>query len=93
MVGVCFYKDSPSPKLDQEVTKKAIDSFQLFINMYPFSSKVEEANVLIDELNEKIVYKSYLSAKLYYDMQYYKASVIAIDNSLNDFPTTKYRED
>lgn len=93
MVGMCFYKDSPSPKLDQETSKKAIDSFQLFINMYPFSSRIEEANTLIDELNEKVVYKSYLSARLYYDMQYYKASVIAIDNSLNDFPNTKYREE
>lgn len=93
MVGMCYLKDSPNPRLDQEISMKAIDAFQLFINMYPFSKKVEEANVLIDELNEKIVYKSYLSAKLYFDMEYYKAAVIALDNSLNDYPSTKYREE
>jgi len=94
MVGMCYYKDSPNPMLDQEISLRAIDAFQLFINMYPFSQKrVDEANVLIDEINEKIVYKSYLSAKLYFDMEYYKASVIALNNSLDDHPSTKYREE
>ena len=93
MIGYCYYKESPDPKLDQEITKKAVDAFQLFINMYPYSDKVEEANILIDEMHEKIVYKSYLSAKLYYDMRYYKAAVIALGNSLIDYPGTKYREE
>lgn len=93
MVGYCFYADSPNAKLDQEVSKKAIDALQLFINLYPYSKKVDEANILIDELNEKIVYKSFLNAKLYYDMTYYKAAVIALDNSLTDYPDTKYREE
>jgi outer membrane protein assembly factor BamD len=48
---------------------------------------------MIDEINEKIVYKSFLSAKLYFDMEYYKAAVIALNNSLNEHPATKYRED
>lgn len=93
MVGMCYYKDSPDAMLDQETTLKAIDAFQLYINMYPYSDRVKEANSFIDDLNEKIVYKSYLSAKLYYDMEYYKAAVIALNNSLNDFPVTKYREE
>lgn len=93
MVGYCFYMDSPTPKLDQDVSQRAKDALLLFVNVYPYSDKIEEANILIDELNEKIVYKSYLSAKLYYDMDYYKASVIALNNSLNDYPSTKYRED
>jgi outer membrane protein assembly factor BamD len=94
MVGMCFYKESPDPMLDQEISINAIDALQLFINMYPYSKKrIDEANVLIDEINEKIVYKSFLSAKLYYDMEYYKAAVIALNNSLNDHPATKYRED
>jgi outer membrane protein assembly factor BamD len=93
MVGMCFYKESPSPKLDQQVTAKAIDALQLFINLYPFSKKVEEATILIDEMNEKIVYKSFLNAKLYFDMDYYKSAVVALNNSLIDYPNTKYREE
>jgi len=93
MIGYCYYKESPSSKLDQDVSHKAIDALQLFINVYPYSNKVEEANILIDEMNEKIVYKSFLNAKLYHDMAYYKAAVIALGNSLSDYPTTKYREE
>jgi outer membrane protein assembly factor BamD len=93
MVGYCFYLDSPSPRLDQQVTQNAIDALQLFINLYPKSSRVDEANRLIIELRDKLVYKSYLSGKLYYDLKNYKAAVIALTSSLKDFPDTKYREE
>jgi len=93
MVGFCFYQDSPSPRLDQQVTQNAIDALQLFINLYPKSTRVEEANRLIIELRDKLVYKSYLSGKLYYDLKNYKAAVVALTSSLKDFPDTKYRED
>jgi outer membrane protein assembly factor BamD len=93
MVGYCFFKDSPSAKLDQDVSRKAIDALLLFINVYPYSDKVQEANLLIDELHEKIAYKAYVNAKLYYDMGYFKAAVISLGNCLNDFPDSKYREE
>jgi len=93
MVGYCFYLDSPNPRLDQEVTQNSIDALQLFINLYPKSTRVEEANRLIIELRDKLVYKSYLSGKLYFDMNNYKAAVVALSSSLKDFPDTKYREE
>lgn len=93
MIGYCYYKDSPNPRLDQQVTQQAIDALQLYVNLYPNSDRVEEANRLIIELRDKLVYKSYLSAKLYYDLQDYKAAVVALNNSIKDFPDTKYREE
>ena len=93
MIGYCFYLQSPNPRLDQQVTQQAIDAFQLFINLYPGSSREGEANKLIIELRDKLVYKSYLTGKLYYDLGNYKAAVIGLTNSLKDFPDTKYRED
>jgi len=38
-----------------------------------------------------LVEKSYLSAKLYYDMKQYKAAVVALNNSLKEFPESSYR--
>lgn len=93
MSGYCSYLQSPKPRLDQAVTKEAIDALQLYINLYPFGKQVDEANRLIDELNDKLVYKSYLTAKLYYDFEYYKAAVIALTNSLKEYPDSKYREE
>ncbi len=93
MVGYCEYLQSPKPRLDQQITQQAIDALQLYINLYPYSDRVDEANRLIDELQDKLVYKSYLSAKLYYDFEQYKAAVVALTNSLEKYPDSKYRED
>lgn len=94
----CYYMRSPKPRLDQTNTEQAIQEFQLFINMYPNSARVEEATRLMDELRDKLVYKSYLNAKLYYDLgdymgNNYQSAVIAAENSLKEFPDTKYREE
>ena len=93
MVGYCSYLMSPKARLDQQVTTEAIDALQLYVNLYPYNDRVDEASRLIDEMNNKLVYKSYLSARLYYDFGNYKASVIALTNSLNKYPDSKYREE
>lgn len=92
-IGYCSYLDSPSARLDQQTTQDAIDALQLFINIYPTSSRMAEANKLIDEMREKLVYKSYLSGKLYYDLADYRAAVISLSNSLKEYPDSKYREE
>lgn len=93
LYGYCFYMLTPNPRLDQSVTKKAIDALQLYINLYPYSERVDECNRLISELEEKLVMKSYYNAKLYFDLENYKAAVVALSNSLEDFPDSKYREE
>ena len=93
MDGYCSYLMSPKARLDQNVTREAIDALQLYVNLYPFNERVDEANRLIDEMNDKLVYKAYLSARLYYDFKNYKASVIALTNCLNKYPDSKYREE
>lgn len=93
MVGYCYYLMSPKPRLDQDITQKSIDALQLYINLYPFSERVEEANRLIEELQDKIVMKSYYSAKLYFDSENYKASVVALNNALKEYPDSRYREE
>lgn len=93
LIGYCYYKNSPNPRLDQEITKKGIDALQLYINLYPNGDNVKEATKLIDELREKLVYKSYLSGRLYYDLGDYRAAVVSLSNSLKDFPDSEYREE
>ncbi len=93
MSGYCYAEESPKPRLDQTVTQNAIDALLLFKNLYPASDRIAEADSLIFELQEKLVYKSYLTGKLYYDMGNYKAAVVALTNSIEDFPETDYRED
>ena len=98
MSALCYYMDSPKARLDQTDTYHAINEFQLFINVYPESDKIGDAQTRISELSDKLVFKSYLNAKLYFDLgtymgNNYKSAVIAAQNSLKDFPDTKYREE
>ncbi|MBN2744909.1 outer membrane protein assembly factor BamD [Breznakibacter xylanolyticus] len=98
MTAYCKYKLSPKPRLDQSYTRQSINDFQLFINMYPNSNRIAESTRLMDEMRDKLVYKSYLNAKLYFDLGTYRgnnylSAVIAAQNSLKEFPDTKYREE
>ena len=93
LIGYCYYLDSPNARLDQKTSQDAIDALQLFINMFPGSSRVSDATRLIDELREKLVYKSYLSGRLYYDLADYRAAVISLTNCIKEFPDSKYREE
>jgi outer membrane protein assembly factor BamD len=93
LAAMCDYKIASPPELDQENTRNAIEGFNIFINRFPGSPKVEESKKLVKELEERLVEKSYLSAKLYYDMKQYKAAVTALNNSLKEYANTKYREE
>lgn len=92
MAAMCDYNISARPELDQENSRNSIEGFKIFVNKFPNSSKVEESNKLIRDLEDKQVEKSYMSAKLYYDMKQYKAAVVALNNSLKEYADSKYRE-
>lgn len=89
----CYYLNSPRYNLDQADTYKAINAMQLYINKYPNSERVKEANEIIEKLRAKLEKKSYESAKLYVKLSDYQAAAITLKNSLKDFPDTKYREE
>ncbi len=93
MAAFCDYKISPRPELDQENTRNAIDGFRIFMTKYPNSPRVDECRKYVEELQNKLVEKSYLNAKLYYDMKQYKAAVVALNNSLKEYANSKYREE
>ncbi|MFZ4724608.1 MAG: outer membrane protein assembly factor BamD [Paludibacter sp.] len=98
MIGYCFYLDSPDARLDQTPTYSAISALQEFIEIYPESERVPEANKLLEELTNKLAYKAYLNAKLYYNLgnylgNNYESSVIAAQNALKNYPSTAYREE
>ena len=93
LAAYCYYLLSPRPSLDQENSFKAINAFTLFMNRYPAGKRVKECNLLIKELQDKLSEKSYLNAKLYFSLGDYKAAKVAIQNSLEEYPDTKFREE
>ena len=96
--GYGYYLDSPDPRLDQALTLKAINEFQLFMDYFPKSEKIKEAQNLVFELQDKLTKKELLSAQLYYNLgnylaNNYESAIITASNALKDYPYTKYKED
>lgn len=96
--GKALYLDTPEARLDQSGTYKAIQQLQMFMEYFPESTKKEEAQNMIFALQDKLVQKEYLSAKLYYNLgnymgNNYQAAVITAQNALKDYPYTNLRED
>ena len=89
----CFSMLSPVYSLDQIDTFKAIDKLQVFIDSYPNSAYLPEANRVLRELNEKIEKKVYENAKGYHTIMDYKSAMVALDNFIADYPGTSFKED
>lgn len=93
MNAYCYYLDSPKYSLDQANTYEAIKELQAFVNMFPRSQRVPEANNLIDDLRAKLELKDYNLAMLFYRMRDYMAAITSFQNLLKKFPDTERREE
>ena len=99
-----LYMTVPETKLDQTATYNAVTEFQNFMEAYPASKYNDQVQSLIFSLQDKLVEKEYLSAKLYYDLgtyfgncanggSNYQACIITAENAIRDYPYTSRREE
>ncbi len=96
--GYGLYLASPDPRLDQSSTFVAIQELQRYLEYYPNGTYSKEVEQYLFDLQDKLAYKEYLSAKLYYDLglylgNNYRASIITADLALKQYPYTKHREE
>lgn len=104
-VGESLYESAPEPRLDQTPTIGAINAYQQFLDQFPESELRPEAQRKLFELQDKLIMKEYLSAKLYYNLggyfgninsnneSNYSACIITAQNALKLYPFTDLRED
>ena len=103
-VGQSLYMSTPEPRLDQSSTIAAIAAFQQYLDLFPDAKLKGTAQQRLFELQDKLVKKEYLSAKLYYNLgtyfgnctsggNNYEACIITSQNALNDYPYSNLRED
>lgn len=103
-VGQSLYESAPEPRLDQTPTIGAINAYQQFLDYYPDSKLRRQAQDRLFSLQDKLVMKEYLSAKLYYNLgdyfgnctnggSNYEACIVTAENALKSYPYTKMRED
>ncbi|GAB1447433.1 outer membrane protein assembly factor BamD [Bacteroidota bacterium] len=93
MNAYCAYLESLEPELDQTDTYKAIETFKIFVSIFPESKYVPECNTFLDNLRLKLSQKAYRSARLYFDMGEYKSSIVAFENLLREYPEINQKEE
>ena len=77
---------------DSDDTKIAIDKLQQFINSYPESEYIEQANTLIFELDYRLELKEFNIALQYNVLTDYQAAIKSFENFLIEFPGSDLRE-
>lgn len=90
MLADCYYQISPNFSLDQQYTKKAVEEFQVFIDVFPLNPKVGEAEAKIKELNDKLARKEFDTARIYEKLEYYNASIKYYDNVMEVYHDTEF---
>ncbi len=90
MLAESYYQLSPVYHLDQRYTKKSIDEFQAYIDFFPSSDKVPEAEKKIAEMNNKLARKKYEAARIYEKMEYYVSAAQYYQEVENIFHDTPY---
>lgn len=88
-----FSKLSPAYTLDQVDTHKALDKIQNFINAFPNSEYLDDANKIALILRQKLEKKAYENAKQYHTISDFKAAIVALDLYVNEFPGAIHAED
>lgn len=93
MAGESSYQLSPIHEQTQEDTYTALDALQLFVNTFPNSAKVLDANSKMDKLRSTLETKDFENAKGYLRRKQYQAAIHTFNALLVDYPETKNLEE
>lgn len=93
LLAMGYYFLSPDPKLDQTPTIAAISQFYEYLARYPNTTRYADIAVFLTELQQKLYDKSFLNAKMYYDIGYYKSAILTFKLGLAQYPETTRREE
>ena len=89
----CLYRSTLRYELDQKPTYTAISAINEYLTDYPETDYRSDCMVMLKDLNNRLDTKAFEGAKLYYKMEDYKASRVALRNVLKDNSENIYRED
>ena len=89
----CLYRSTLRYELDQKPTYEAISAINEYLKDYPSNDYTSDCMAMLSDLNRRLDTKAYEGAKLYYKMEDYLASRVALRNVLKSNADNVYRED
>ncbi len=90
MIAVSDLKQSAPAQLDQKYTLLALDEFNDFLELYPNSPLVPEAQKKVLELRNKLAEKSFKTGYLYLRTKDYPAALLYFKIVLENYPDTNW---
>lgn len=90
--AINLYETSLRYELDQSNTMAAIAAFNEYNNRFT-NHKYKDYEKYVDELELRLEKKAYFAAKLYYQIEDYKAAIVALRNSVREYPESPYKEE
>lgn len=93
MWGHTLYLKSPDVRLDQSITREALQACNTYLALYPQGKYANKIHVKWKALHTKLAYQSLNHAKCYYALHKYKAAILCLARFQKDFPETCYSEE
>ena len=88
-IGECYYQDARDIHHDQDETHKAIREFARFIEDYPQSDLVSQAEKKIRSLRNQLARKEVMIAYDYILWKYYSSAKVYAEGVLKEYPDTE----
>lgn len=85
-----YYLLSPDYRLDQTLTRRALKELQNFIDLFPQSEHVPQANDYIVEIREKLAHKLYGSGVLYLKLREWDSALLYFNDILDLYYDTSF---
>lgn len=90
----CLYRSTYRYELDQNPTRIAINAINEYVKQQGDDNQhTDECTWMLNDLYERLDRKAFEAARLYYNMEDYKAARVAFRNTLKDNSNNVYRED
>jgi len=90
--ALSYYRQSPNYQLDQELTQKAVESFQRFLEDYPKNALADSGYFYLGKCREKLALKEMAAAELYFKLGEFASAVMGADYVLANFYDTPLAE-
>jgi outer membrane protein assembly factor BamD len=86
-VAESFFKQKNGPDRDQTATEDALEEYKKLLELYPSSSKAEEARARISEARQSLARAEYLAGYFYQrTRQACRAAITRYEGILNEYP-------
>lgn len=92
-VGECYEKLMLPPDRDQDYTRKAIQAYTEFQQLYPTDSLALQAVTKIHELRNNLAERYLLIAEHYVKTNSKRAAIVYFDSLIDEFPDSDWYED